>query len=110
MPVVPMKQVILVDRGEEINEWGKQIPTETIEHKARVDEGTYLVEYRAGGNVASKEVVAKARILLDKIQDIRYDDLITYENELNQKITQKPKKIEIKRNISAKPILTVVYV
>lgn len=110
MAVVPMKQVITIERGEKLDDWGRTVPEETIEHKCRVDEGTFLVEYRASGNVASREVVANARILLDKLQDVRYDDLITYTNELGIDMKQKPKKINVKRDISAKPILTEVFV
>ncbi|MEN2464911.1 hypothetical protein [Ornithinibacillus sp. JPR2-1] len=110
MPVVPMKQDIIIERGETINDYGKTIPDQIIEHKARVDEGTFLVEYRASSNVTSKEVVAKAKILLDKLQDVRYEDTISYTNELNETIKGKPKKINVRRHLSGKPILTEVFI
>lgn len=110
MALVPMKQDITIERGEVLDDWNRPIPEEVIEHKSRVDEGTFLVEYRASGNVSSKEVVAHARILLDKLQDVRYSDMITYTNELEQSIRRHPKKINVKRNISGKPILTEVFV
>lgn len=110
MPLIPMKQDIVIERGEKLNEFAKAIPDQFIEHKARVDEGTFLVEYRATSNVTSREVVAKAKILLDKLQDVRYEDTIVYTNELKQTIRGKPKKINVKRSMSGKPILTEVFV
>lgn len=110
MAVVPMRQEIKVKRGGGLDDWGNPLPGDEFFLKCRVDEGTFLVEYRASGNVSSREVVAKARILLDKLEDIRYDDVIIYTNELDQDIKQTPKKIDVKRHINGKPILTEVFI
>jgi hypothetical protein len=110
MALIPMKQIITIERGEKLNDFGKPIPDQTFTIKCRVDEGTFLVEYRASSNVTSKEVVAKAKILLDKLQDVRYEDTIVYVNELDQTVKAKPKKINVKRNMGGKPILTEVLV
>ncbi len=110
MAIVPMRQEITVKRGGPPDEWGNPLPDEKVIHKCRVDEGTFLVEYRASSNVSSREVVAKARIILDKLVDIRYSDEIIYTNELDQDIKQSPKKINVKRHINGKPILTEVFI
>jgi|SRR5690625_773774 len=110
MAVIPMRQEITITRGESVDEWGNTIPNEPIKLNCRVDEGSFLVKNRASGNVSSREVVANARILLDKLVDIRYEDVIIYKNELNQEVKQTPKKITIKRHINGKPLLTEVFI
>lgn len=110
MALVPMKQEIRVVRGGELDEWGNPLPDDEFTHKCRVDEGTFLIEYRASSNVTSREVVAKVRILLDKLVDIRFDDVISYTNELDETVKGKPKKINVKRHINGKPLMTEVYI
>lgn len=110
MAMIPMKQEITVKRGGELDEWGKPLPDKEFNLNCRVDEGTFLVEYRASSNVSSREVVAKARILLDRLVDIRYDDVIIYTNELEQEVKQSPKKIDIKRHLNGKPLMTEVFI
>src|SRR5690625_1797580 len=110
MAIVPLKQTITVKRGGELDEWGKPLPDKTFDLDCRVDEGTFLIEYRTGSNITSREVTAKVRILLDKLADVRFDDVIFYKNELNQTIRGNPKKIDVKRHINGKPLLTEVYI
>ncbi len=110
MAMIPMKQEVTVERGEMIDEWGNTIPEDQFILNCRVDEGSFLVEYRASSNVSSREVVAKVRILLDQLADIRFDDVITYTNELDEEIKGSPKKIDVKRHINGKPIMTEVFI
>lgn len=112
MALIPMKQEIVIFHSGGIDDWGNSLPGEKVPYKCRVDEGTFLVEYRsgAGGNVSSREVVAEARILLDKLVDVGYDDVIVYVNELGKEIKRPPKKIDVKRHINGKPLMTEVYI
>jgi len=112
MAIVPMRQTVNVARTGGLDEWGNDLPAEAFDLKCRVDEGTFLVKSRAGtgGNVSNKEVVTEARILLDGLADVRYGDTITFTNELGQEIKGNPEKIDIKRHINGKPLLTEVYI
>ncbi|MED4326602.1 hypothetical protein P9227_18420 [Bacillus licheniformis] len=62
------------------------------------------------GVIKSEESVATARILVDKLADIRYSDTILFTNELGETIARKPKEINVRRHVSGKPILTEVIV
>lgn len=111
MAIVPMKQKITVFRSIGVDEWGRPFPDDEIELDCRVDEGSFVVKNKtSGGATTSKEVVAQARILLDGLVDIREDDLILYKNELNIEIKKTPERINIKRHINGKPLLTEVYI
>lgn len=109
MPIVPMKQEITVERGSTINREGKAIPDITFPLRCRVDEGSYLVQHKTTGTIGSETVVATLKILLDKLADIHYSDVIIYQNELNATIKGKPKKINVKRSLNGKPVLTEVF-
>jgi hypothetical protein len=111
MPVVPMKQTISVTSATGLDEWGEPIESAPVMHKCRIDEGTIAVRSKTGGLSRDGEVVvAEARILLDKLVSIGYDDEISFTNELGTTITRNPKEINVKRNIAGKPILTEVIV
>lgn len=102
MAVIPLKQKIAVERAGVKDEWGESL-RESLTFKCRVDEGAKLVKNRAGA-----EVVSSAQILLDKIADVRYDDYISYTNELGDTIREQPISISVIRNIAGKPLLTEV--
>lgn len=109
MPIVPMKQTITVQRGGGLDEWGNPIPGELNTLKCRVDEGSRLSVSRSGGLSRDGETeVSVVRIILDKLADIRYDDTLTYTNELGEAMTGKPKEINVKRNVGGKAIVTEV--
>ncbi|WP_245415719.1 hypothetical protein [Alteribacter populi] len=85
----------------------------TVSIPARVAEGSNVVVNRSGdgsGTTAGSTQVAQARILLDKLADIRYTDEISFTNELGQTITRKPKEINVKRMLSGKPVLTEIFI
>ncbi|MDP1503162.1 hypothetical protein [Bacillus velezensis] len=48
--------------------------------------------------------------MVDKLADIRYTDTLSFTNELGETIERKPKEINVKRQVSGKPILTEVIV
>lgn len=112
MALVPMKQLITIDHaaGEELDIWGKPlVPPRSTTYKCRVDEGSYLTVDQSQGSTGDR-VVASAKITLDKLVGIGYDDVITYTNELGHGISRKPMKIDVKRGFNGKPMLTVVMI
>jgi hypothetical protein len=111
MALVPMKQLITIDHAAstELDIWGKPlIPPQTTTYKCRVDEGSYLTVDSKQGSTGDR-VVATAKVLLDKLVKIGYDDYVSYTNELGDTIKRKPLRIDVKRNFAGKPILTEVF-
>jgi hypothetical protein len=104
MPIIPLKQRITVKRGGGLDDWGQPLPGEMFDFQARVDEKSEKITDRNGA-----EVVASIKIYLDKLQDVRYDDIIDYDNELGVLTERSPQKIEVIRDFSGKPVMTVVY-
>lgn len=110
MAVIAMRQTIMVKRSEELDEWGKPVYNDLITLKCRIDEGSQLRQYRSAGTTSSETIVATARIMLDKLADIRETDTISFTNELGQTIERTPKEINVKRGPSGKPMLTEVII
>jgi len=110
MAVVPLKQTITVRRSGGVDEWGRPLPTQTFTLKCRIDEGSQLTVQHSEGIVQSGTVVAEAKILIDKLADIRYTDEISFTDELGITVTRNPKQIDVKRGLNGKPMLTVVYI
>jgi hypothetical protein len=105
MAFIPLKQTVTITKSGGLDGWGLPISGTSIALKARVTEETRVVTNQAG-----EEAVASLRVILDKLADISYDDTLTYTDENGVTVSRKPLRIEIKRGISGKPILTEVYV
>jgi hypothetical protein len=115
MAVLPMKQTVTIIRSGDhvddwLDEWGNPQESESFELKCRVEEGSQLTSYRSVGVTNSEIIVASARILFDKLADIRQTDTIVFTNELGITIERNPKEINVKRGPSGKPIMTEVIV
>ena len=115
MAVLPMKQTVTIIRSGDgtadwLDEWGNPKESESFELKCRIEEGSSLRQYRTVGTTNSEVVVATARILFDKLADIKQTDKIVFTNELGIVLEKSPKEINVKRAISGKPILTEVIV
>ncbi|MEK4789517.1 hypothetical protein KLEB271_gp10 [Bacillus phage vB_BauS_KLEB27-1] len=110
MAIFPMRQTITVKRlSAERDVWGNPInEAEEFTLKCRIDEGSTAVKSRNNGVTKSEETVASARILLERLADIRYTDIISYTNELGETMEKRPKEINVKRHIGGKAILTEV--
>ncbi|MGE6488511.1 hypothetical protein [Paenisporosarcina sp. NPDC076898] len=114
MALIPLKQEITVTKPYKTDKYNRPLLPETVTMKCRLDEQQKTVK-RASSSVGvnqsmSNEVQSSARIILDKLADIRYEDTIEYTNELGITTTYTPLDIEPKRNLAGKVILTVVYV
>jgi hypothetical protein len=110
MPVVPMRQTITIKRSEGLDEWGNPVYGRPFSLNCRIDEGSSVRQYRSAGTTNSEVVVATARIILDKLADIRETDTLSFTNELGQTIERMPKEINVKRDVGGKPMLTEVIV
>ncbi|MFL6479398.1 MAG: hypothetical protein ACJ8F5_00305 [Bacillales bacterium] len=110
MAILPMKQTVIIKRGGDLDEWGNVAPERTVTLKCRVEEGSSLRVYQSAGTTASEVVVATARILFDKLADIKETDTIVFTNELGQTFEKTPKEINVKRGGSGKPLFTEVIV
>jgi hypothetical protein len=110
MAIIPFKQTVTVKRGGAVDDWGNAVPGATFTLKCRVDEGLTLNQYKSIGTVDNEIVVSKARILFDKLADIRETDTLVFTNELGITIERNPKEINVKRSATGKPLLTEVIV
>ena len=110
MSVLPMKQTVTIKRGGALDDWGNEVPDATFTLKCRVEEGSRLTAYRSVGLSSNEIIVGTARILFDKLADIRLTDIIIFTNELGITIEKNPKDINVKRNAGGKPILTEVVI
>lgn len=105
MAIIPLKQTVTVTKPGKDDGWGGKEPGAVVTYKARVSEETNVVTNQYG-----EEATTSLRIILDKLPDVSYDDVITYRNELGVKVERKPVSIEVKRGINGKPLLTEVFV
>jgi hypothetical protein len=105
MALVPLKQTVIVTKAAGSNGWGRPSAGGTVTYKVRAVEETRIVKNQAG-----KEALTTARIIFDKLPDLSYDDAITYTNELGVTIERSPMKIEVKRGLNGKPLITEVFV
>lgn len=105
MPIIPMRQEITVIKPGGRDKWNQPMPGVEYTYRAHVMETVDTVANQYG-----EEVVTTLRIYIDKLPDISYDDAIRYVNELGVTVERKPVRIEPKRMVGGKPLLTVVYV
>ncbi|MGM0807514.1 MAG: hypothetical protein ACQET8_22675 [Bacillota bacterium] len=108
---IVIKHVQLDENGDpKLDEMGYPLsPIETT-YSCRVDEGSKLVKFMNSGNVTGKTPVIKARILLDGLVNVRYEDSIVYTNELGVTIERVPEEINVKRWIDNSPFMTEVFI
>ncbi|RCX22955.1 hypothetical protein DFP94_101544 [Fontibacillus phaseoli] len=105
MALVPLKQNVTVTKPGADDGWGGTTPGAVITYKARVSEETNVVTNQYG-----EEATTSLRIILDKLPDVSYDDVITYTNELGVTVARKPVSIEVKRGLNGKALSTEVFV
>ncbi len=104
MAIIPMNQTVTVTKPGARDDWGNVMPGVNITLKCRAEETTETVTNQYG-----EEAVATVKLLIDKLADIRYDDTISYTNELGVKVERKPQRIAVTRWPSGKAALTAVY-
>ncbi len=114
MPLVPMKQTIVIQMPGTTDDWGETIPGERITKKCRLQEGTKLVRKMSssGGvnSVTSEEVVSSAQVMLDKLVHVPMDATLEYTDELGKLRVYHPISIEVKRGLNGKALMTIVNV
>jgi hypothetical protein len=110
MPLIPMTQIITVMRGGALDDWGNPMTGIAFDLKCRIDEGSTMSKVRSQGVNKGDEVIADAKILLDKLADIKYTDTIRFTNELGETIERQPKEINVKRSLGGQPMLTEILI
>lgn len=111
MAIIPMRQQITVTRGGGVDDWGNPTEPTVFTIKCRIDEGSRLSKTLGQGLTRDGGVaIADARIFIDKLADIKYDDVISFTNELGETIERNPREINVKRHVSGKPLMTEVLV
>lgn len=111
MAIIPLKQTARIYRTDNeagLDIYGRPTYLPAVELKCRIDEGSFITtdqeSIKSGGTV-----IATAKILFDGLADLGYDDELEYTDELNRSVRKKPKQINVKRDISSKPVLTEVF-
>jgi ABC-type phosphate transport system auxiliary subunit len=106
MAIIALNQQVTIHKAAkkgELDKWGNPLILEPIKLAARIDEGSFIFKDDKGN-----EIVARTKILLDKLADVWYDDELEFEDELGRKTRRKPSTISVKRDMSSKPLLTEV--
>lgn len=101
---IPGQSVIVTKAGAS-DGWGGTAPGAPVSHAAYVVEETNVVVNQFG-----EEATCQIRILINGIAAVSYDDKITYTNELGVTVDRVPVKINVKRRVSGRPMLTEVFV
>jgi hypothetical protein len=114
MPLIPMKQTIILQLPGTTDDWGETIPGERKTYKCRLQEGTKLVRAttNSGGvhGVGTEEVVSSAQVYLDKLVDVPLDATLEYTDENGKLHIYHPISIEVKRGLNGKALMTIVNV
>ncbi|MFE7820590.1 hypothetical protein ACFU1R_20535 [Priestia megaterium] len=105
MALIPLKQTATIIRQGEKDDWGNGSEPVELTLKCRAEETTATVQNQLG-----EESVSDVSFLFDKLPDIRYDDEISYTNELGVTVKRTPIKIKPIRMPNGKATLTQVYV
>lgn len=108
MAIIPLKQTVKIYKKSGLDEWGNPISLPPVTLRCRIDEGSYATNDQQAAQ-QGRVVVATARVLLDKLVDVSYDDELEYVDELGRTIRRKPLKINVKRDLGGKPLLTEVF-
>lgn len=106
MAIIPLKQTVIVRKWTDGSHdgWGEGGFGKPIEYKVRATEKVEIVTNQLG-----EEVTASVKLLFDKLPDIKYEDEITYINELNVKIMRTPLSIKPIRMVNGKTTLTAIH-
>lgn len=108
MPLVPLKQTVIVHKPGMKDDWGNVMPGESITMKCRADEKVEYVKNLASTTL-NAEILSSVQLLFDKLPEITYDDVIEFTNEIGVTVKRKPLLIEPIRMPNGKPTLTAVY-
>ncbi|WP_046214782.1 hypothetical protein [Paenibacillus wulumuqiensis] len=104
MAIIPLKQAVIVSKSSgQTTGWGHAGPGVDVPYKVRASEQMKLVKNQFG-----EEAVSSLTLLFDKMPDIRYDDVISFTNELGETIRLKPIAIQPRRHLSGRVLITEV--
>lgn len=105
MALIPMKDTVIITLPGDTDAWGNVTPGESKTYKCRIDERTKVVKDQHG-----REVVSNTQIMIDKQAEINYDYTVSYVDLTGKNVEKTPISIEVIKDISSKPLFTVVNV
>lgn len=107
LPLLPMNQKILISPQESYDDWGKPIQSEPYEVAGHYRYNSTR-ETVVGNN--GDEVVFTANIYLPWRTDVDYDVEVGFIDELNHKVSKKPIRLQLKRDLWGTPMLLRVVI
>lgn len=111
MALIPLKQTVTIKPATgETDRFNRPVYGQPYSLKCRFQEGTKLVRSRSGGFTTNAEAVSSAQIYLAGYVAIHMDDEISFTDEGGITQTYTPINVSVKRGLSSKALLTVVYV
>lgn len=116
MAVMPLKQIITIQRKGTLDRWGNEVtPATSFTLKCRIEEGAQLTRQKSqrqtgATQIVSEEVVSSARIYFNKFADVRLTDELLYTDESGTTTTYLPLNINRTRGPNGKTLLTEVEV
>jgi len=107
--MIPFNQSIKVLKRVDEDDWGKPIYDEDnlVSVECRVDEGSHLTS-DIKSKQTGKNIIPDARILIEGLADIKYEDRIIYTDELGNTIDKLPERITVRRDMGGSVILTEI--
>lgn len=104
MAYIPKEQSVTIIRPGGDDGWGGTLPGEEIVMSARVNQAHEIVTNQHGD-----EIVTTAKIFLDDLAEVYYDDTIRYVDELGRKIEKQPERIAPIIGIAGSAVETKVF-
>lgn len=105
MSLIPLKDRVTITEPGSTDAWGVITPGASTEYSARIDERTKVVKDQNGA-----EVVSNTQIMINGKVSLDYDYTVTYTDMTGTTVAKNPLRIELIKNISSKPLFTVVNV
>ncbi|MBC9785103.1 hypothetical protein H1S01_11350 [Heliobacterium chlorum] len=103
--MIPLKQMITVTQGGELDAWGKPAGGTQTVYQCRIDEESKLLKDAQG-----KDVLATVEILMKGFVPIGFRDRIEWLDEAERTRKKSPLLVQVIRDLSGKPLFTKVTV
>lgn len=107
--LIPLNNKVTIIRSSGLDAWGLPIKDSNSQttYPARVD---YNSSNNPTNGARGTEEVITAKIILEGLVDIRYEDTIEFKDKLGNVAQYKPLKINVREDLGGNPLYTVVEV
>jgi hypothetical protein len=102
--MIPTKDVVIVERAGELDDWGRPTGNTTEQFSCRIDYRTEIVKDSNG-----KDVVSKAIILIKGVAQVSNEDSVKWSDEFGEHEAQ-PLSVSPLKDLSSKVLFTKVVV